>query len=284
MKKQLLEILACPSCGGAYASREAALLCQKCGASTPVLDGIPLFTSPLQGLRPSARLERGPQVGTPWRRANWRFLQRELAALPPEALILDVGAGRGDFAEAFHGRQSFALDVYPYPEVDLVCDLTQATPLRPASLDAAVLMNVLEHVEENQEMLATLARLLKPGGVLLVAIPFMVKIHQAPIDYVRYTHYALERLGAKAGLAAERIEGFYDPISLLGEGLGNLRYAVLPHLPRARRLLGRGLLWLTRLLSAALARVTGPGRALPTAEARSQSPTGYQIVYRKKVL
>jgi SAM-dependent methyltransferase len=284
MKKLLLDTLACPSCGGAYASRETALVCQKCGASTPLIDGIPLFTSLLPGMRPSARLERGPEVGTPWRRANWRFLQAELAALPPEAVILDVGAGRGDFTEAFQGRRCLALDVYPYPEVDLVCDLTQITPLRAASLDAIVLLNVLEHVEDSQRMLATLARLLKPGGVLLIAIPFLVKIHQAPIDYVRYTHYALERLGAKTGLTAERIEGFYDPISLLGEGLGNLRYATLPHLPRTRRLLGRGLLWLARLLSAALARVVGPGKALPVSQARSQSPTGYQIVYRKKAL
>ena len=75
------------------------------------------------------------------------------------------------------GESSLALDIYPYPEVDVVCDLTQVNPFRENSFDAIVLMNVLEHVFATGVFLSELAKLLKPGGRLLVAIPFLLKVH-----------------------------------------------------------------------------------------------------------
>ena len=130
-------------------------------------------------------------------------------------------------------------------------------------------------------MLTTLERLLKPGGVLIVAIPFLVKIHQAPVDFVRYTHYALTRLADEHGLELEKLEGFYDPLSVLGEGLGNLKHSVLPGLPGGKHYLARielaGLEWLSGLLGATL----GKGQVSQPEKARSQAPTGYHIVYRK---
>jgi SAM-dependent methyltransferase len=246
--------------------------------------GIPLFTPPPENIRPSGKVGRGPDLGTPWRQANWRFLADEMARTPPDALILDVGAGRGDFADVLTEHRTLALEVYPYPEVDLVCDLTRRNPFRPASVDVIVLLNVLEHVYDARALLATLSEILKPGGRLLAAVPFMVKMHQTPLDFARYTHYALARFAADHGFEVERLEGYYDPAFLLDEGLGNLRWAVLRELPRLRRLgvrltlgifsLGRWLL--PRMLGAAAHRV------LPPDETFSQAPTGYQIVYRKK--
>ena len=69
-------------------------------------------------------------------------------------------------------------------------------------------MNVLEHVFDGAGLLAALSRLLEPGGELLVAVPFLLKVHQAPVDYARYTHFALRRLGEGAGLETELLEGF----------------------------------------------------------------------------
>ena len=231
---------------------------------------------------PSEKIQRGPQIGTPWRQANWRFLERQITGLHREAVILDVGAGRGDFAAVFEGRTAIALDVYPYPEIDIVCDLTQADPFRPNSFDAVTLMNVLEHVYDTHTLLGTLARLLKPGGVLFVAIPFMVKMHQTPVDFVRYTHFALERLGEDHGLALDLLEGYYDPVFFLGEGIGNLRWGVLPTLKGGRRYLARTLLAGIQALSNGLGAVLGNGRTADPSTARSMAPTGYHVVYRKK--
>jgi SAM-dependent methyltransferase len=247
----------------------------------PLQDGVPVFTPTPEGLQPSEKLARGPEIGTPWRRANWRFLAAQTARLEAGAMILDVGAGRGDFANLFEGRNYLALDVYPYPEVDIACDLTQSNPFREASFDAILLMNVLEHVYDTHALLSSLAAMLKPGGALICAIPFLVKMHQEPVDYVRFTHYALERLGAQHGLNVEILEGFYDPISLLGEGTGNLKWAVLPEVRGPRHYAGRLLLAGIEVMSSALGRLTGPGGVKPPKAARSHAPTGYHVVYRR---
>ena len=283
MKSALLEILVCPHCGGAYhLDRGNQLICGDCHRRIPVAEGIPLFTSVPEGLQPSAKQARGPEIGTPWRQANWRFLEQQLAAIPPEALILDVGSGRGDFADALSSRNALALDVYPYPEVDVVCDLTQINPFRPGSVDVVLLFNVLEHVYDTHTLIASLARLLKPGGRLFVAIPFMVKMHQIPLDYVRYTHFALERIATDHGLEIETLEGYYDPMFFLGEGIRNIQWPILRKIRGPRHYVGRALLGGIRTLTTLLAPVIGSGIVRSPYEAISLAPTGYQIVYRKK--
>jgi hypothetical protein len=106
-------------------------------------------------------------------------------------------------------------------------------------------------------------------------------MHQEPVDYVRYTHYALERLGLQHGLHVELLEGFYDPISLLGEGLSNLKWAVLPEVRGLRHYAGRLLLAGMEAIASALGRLTGPDRLRQPLAARSHAPTGYHVVYRK---
>lgn len=281
LQSTLLDILACPGCGGGLIAQDGALVSPECGYHAAMHGEIPLFTEPPQGLRPSEKLVRGPEVGTPWRRANWRFLANFLAGLPTDAVILDVGAGRGDFADLLAGRRAIALDIYPYPEVDVVCDLTLVNPLRSGSLDAILLLNVLEHVYDAQTFLLRLAQALKPGGALLVAIPFMVKMHQVPVDFARYTHFALQRLGSEHGLQVEVLEGFYDPLSVLGEGMGNLKHQVLPEMHGARHYAARVLLAGITALAGLLGRIIGPGSVRSPQGARSLAPTGYQIIYRK---
>jgi hypothetical protein len=131
--------------------------------------------------------------------------------------------------------------------------------------------------------LARLAELLKPGGILIIAIPFLVKLHQTPVDFVRYTHYALERFADEHGLVCETLEGYYDPLFLLSEGTGNIKNTYLPGMPRSKRIGARLLLSGIQSLSTGLQSLLGPGVARFPQEMRSQAPTGYQIVYRKTI-
>jgi SAM-dependent methyltransferase len=174
------------------------------------------------------------------------------------------------------------LDIYPYPEVDIVCDLTQTNPFRDASLDAILLMNVLEHVYDAHALLESLAKMLKPGGVLVIAIPFLVKMHQVPVDFARYTHYSLQRFAADHGLEISHLEGFYDPLSVLAEGIGNLKNAVLPEVSGARHYAGRLFAWVLQANASGLRALLGPGSVSSPESTRSQAPTGYHLVYRKR--
>jgi hypothetical protein len=44
-----------------------------------------------------------------------------------------------------------------------------------------------------------MARLIKPGGKLLLNVPFLYWLHEEPYDYYRYTKFALRRFAEEAG-------------------------------------------------------------------------------------
>ena len=281
IKKELLDVIRCDNCGGSLL-HDDDMTCSQCGNVVEMREHIPIFTPIPEEIQPTPKEMRGPDIGTPWRQANWRFLEDQLARLAPDDLIVDVGSGRGDFSEALAGRKHIALDVYPYPEVDIVCDLTQNNPFIPDTIDAALVFNVVEHVYDTHALFEALAEMLKPGGVFLVTIPFMVKIHLLPIDFVRFTHFSLEKLGQEHGFEVERIEGYYDPVFFLGEGIGNLKWRILRNIRGLRHYSARAILSVIRGMAELMKLVIGPGWVEHPDEAISLAPTGYHVVYRKK--
>lgn len=279
---ELLSLLVCPDCKHAFEKIDhVSLRCTNCGRNVPLLDSKPVFTPMPETAYVYQPIERGPDQGTPWRQANWRFLQEQVNGLDKDALLLDVGAGHGDFAQTYEGRKSLSLDVVPYPEVDLACDLAECIPFREGSFDMLILMNVLEHVYNFHGLLNSLFYLLKPGGSLVIAVPFMIKVHQAPFDFQRYTHYSLEQMAHQHGFEIALLEGYYDPIFFIGEGTRNFRFWVLPKLSRPARWLGRGLLILIEGLIVLLKPIVGKGYLKSPAAAKNPAAIGYHLVLKK---
>jgi SAM-dependent methyltransferase len=282
---ELLSMLVCPDCKHAFEKVDnASLRCTNCGRNVPLLDGKPVFTPMPETAHMYQPIERGPDQGTPWRQANWRFLETQVQGLDRDALLLDVGAGHGDFAQTYTSRKSLSLDVVPYPEVDLACDLAKCVPFREGSFDMLILMNVLEHVYNFHGLLDSLFYLLKPGASLVIAVPFMIKIHQAPFDFQRYTHYSLEQMARQHGFEIALLEGYYDPIFFLGEGTRNFRFWVLPKLSRPARWVGRGLLILIEGLIALLRPIVGKGYLKSPDAAKNPAAIGYHLVLKKPPL
>ena len=281
MKTGLLEILRCPTCSGRYRSESNRLVCTDCQAEIPLQGGIPLFSDVPPDITPSEKRPRGIGMDTTWRSANTRFLESEVRWIPGNAIVLDVGAGRGDFSGLFAGQRYLAVEIYPYPEVDIVCDLTKINPFAPASLDVILLMNVLEHLPDATECIRSLSGLLRPGGKILVAVPFLVKIHQSPYDFARYTHYLLQKMGEDAGLQIERMEGYYDPAFLIRESERYVRFWALSRYPAFRRRMLAVMLAGLRLYHALLFRLLGAGYLADVAKENNPAPVGYHVIYRK---
>ena len=110
--------------------------------------------------------------------------------------ILDIGCGAYP-----HPKATLTLDAIEEVRIrdrvfrpDVVADINEHIPLPDNYVDCIIMNNVLEHVHNPKNTLAECRRVLKRGGVLLVTVPFLVKIHQEPIDYHRYTIYMLELL------------------------------------------------------------------------------------------
>ncbi|MGA9396618.1 MAG: class I SAM-dependent methyltransferase [Anaerolineaceae bacterium] len=280
-KPELLERLACPACGGDYKTVTASkLICSGCGKKIHLLHDKPVFTSIPPGMRAAPKLVRGPDEGSSWRRANWRFLEATIKSLPKEAVILDFGAGHGDFSEILGKHATIALDVFPYDEIDVVCDLEKKIPFKKDSFDAIVLMNVLEHIPQPEKLMKTLASLLRPAGLLIVAVPFLLKLHQLPYDFFRYSHYQLENMGCEAKLEMVKLEGYYDPALLFRESAQNIRSFVLPGLPSIRRKPSRLLVEAISACVSGLQRLIGYGYVRNPKNEKSLYPIGYHVIYK----
>jgi len=151
--------------------------------------------------------------------------------------VLDVGGGRrrGVFEPPPTARWVVAdLEVARGPHVG--ADI-HALPFRDGVFDAVKASEVLEHVPAVAQALAECRRVLRPGGHLVITVPFLERLHPDPEDYARYTERMWERLLAEAGLTPVAIRpqgGFFTHLA------GLLRFLVL-RAPRGIRHLGYGL-------------------------------------------
>ena len=125
--------------------------------------------------------------------------------------VLDIGAAdRWIERHLPAGTRYIALD---YPATgqqmyrahpDVLADAARL-PFADASIDTVVCLEVIEHVPAHQQVLAEIARVLRPGGKLFLSMPFLYPIHDAPFDFQRLTRHGLQRDIAAAGLQLDEL-------------------------------------------------------------------------------
>jgi SAM-dependent methyltransferase len=127
-----------------------------------------------------------------------RFLGAEFLSIPRGAIVGNIGAG-GDierhlkiYAERL-GYSVTSLDIDPERNPDILCDITSPN-LGKNYFDVIVMAEVLEHVTDPHAAVRGIKQLLKPGGTLILTVPFIFPIHDRPNDYFRYTRYGLMHL------------------------------------------------------------------------------------------
>lgn len=74
----------------------------------------------------------------------------------------------------------------------------QHLPILANSIDSVLLLDVLEHLPKPQDCIHEIRRVLKPGGKLILQVPFVYPIHDAPLDFQRWTIYGLRELAKKS--------------------------------------------------------------------------------------
>lgn len=142
-------------------------------------------------------------------------LRRYLAA--PDAVVLEVGCSSGFLLAALRDGWPSATvigsDFLPEPLAQLAArqpgipllqfDLVQC-PLPDASVDAVVMLNVLEHIKDDRRAVAQVARILKPGGIAVVEVPAGPGLFDPYDEYLqherRYTARDFKALLEASGL------------------------------------------------------------------------------------
>lgn len=86
-------------------------------------------------------------------------------------------------------------DAFDYPEFDLC----EPSPI-DRTYDVVICEQVLEHVIDPWRAVRTLYDLCRPGGHVVVDTPFLIRIHEYPADYWRFSPDGLRILLESAGL------------------------------------------------------------------------------------
>ncbi|NOZ50233.1 MAG: methyltransferase domain-containing protein [Chloroflexi bacterium] len=218
-------ILVCPVCHGPLQIDNAGqtLLCRPCARGYPRVGASWLLLPaehPLFGLYanggppPAPRSWKGrlrSLIPSPeervWTRRSRQAIARVLRGADPDHpdhVVVNLGAGLERVFQQnlapYHSLIRFGL---PHSgHVDVIAD-AQQLPFRDASIDLMLSSSVLEHVENPEQAVAEMARVLRPGGRVYSEIPFLRAYHMAPHDYQRYTISGIAVLFGRHGLRCE---------------------------------------------------------------------------------
>ena len=147
-------------------------------------------------------------------------------SLPEGARVLDAGSGECQYANRFARQRYCGVDLgigdaaWNYSELDAIADLTRL-PFGNGVFAACLNIVTLEHVREPARVVAEMARVLEPGGRLLLVAPHEWEVHQAPHDFFRYTRHGMEHLLRAAGFADFEIRPVGGYFRLLARRLLN---------------------------------------------------------------
>jgi ubiquinone/menaquinone biosynthesis C-methylase UbiE len=223
---------------------------------------------------------------------RWRRFQAACALLrqfPPPTWLVDVGCGPGEstlyLARELQARRALGVDIsadciWFGNQLAQANDLparfaaagATALPLRPASADLVVSFEMIEHVPYWRAFLADAARLLRPGGHLLVTTPNAFSIH----GLLKAAYRRIRRFD-RLNRAWKKDGDFYEvflPEALIRQGLLDSGFVVsaLRHVAFVLTVQPDWTLGVTRLAEAVMERLPGIRRLAVTTVVLARKP------------
>jgi len=158
-----------------------------------------------------------------------RMVRRLLAQHQPErGTLLEVGCGGGLLSSRLQeeGWRVISSDLFPdaarFARAHgvahaLAFNAAAGWPFVAASVDAVIMLDVLEHVQDDLTCLREAWRVLQPGGVLLITVPAYPFLYSAWDEYNghfrRYTARSLARAARASGFEIDR-NTYWNAVSL----------------------------------------------------------------------
>ena len=172
------------------------------------------------------------------RRGLYRGIAELAKGLSGDSL-LDLGCGSKPY------RRLFAHSIYTGMELDTEQNRAaghaelfydgHSLPFNAAEYGNVLCNQVLEHVFNPDEFLAEIFRVLKPGGQLLLTVPFVWDEHEQPFDYARYSSFGLQHLLRRAGFEVKTVRKSNQDLSTIFQLLNAYLYKVSQNWPSVLR-------------------------------------------------
>lgn len=227
----LAAILACPVCHSHLDRGLDQFRCQSCQRDYPDRLGIPALFHPESPFLAATATPTAPTasssrslLATVARRIRafspemTMFLNEALFTYlnssSPESLVLNLGSGVGRFDKKIRPiLRLINFDVVPNGRTHVLGD-AHYLPFSDNAIDVVFSNAVLEHVQRPWVVADEIYRVVKPGGRVLVNVPFLNIIHDTH-DYFRFTDKGLEilfhRFSKVAGGVSAGPSSFFGP-------------------------------------------------------------------------
>jgi SAM-dependent methyltransferase len=174
-------------------------------------------------------------------RNEWvlRTLRYYAEQLPAPVSLLDVGAGLSPYKESAkqlgyeYRSHDFSAYVpssrgsglqsatWEYPEHDFIMDILDL----PTSIETDLILctEVLEHVPDPVRAFQKMVSLLKPGGIILITVPFLSLMHQAPYWFqAGLSPFWFSHHSAENDIEAVEITVYGDYSDLMSQEIGRM--------------------------------------------------------------
>ncbi len=163
----------------------------------------------------------------------WKSVSSFVAKHKFTGTLLDIGCGQKPYAYLFKDVSQYTgIDFESYssnknftgskPDVffDTKYKKTLVLPFSDCAFDNCVAFQVLEHHPNPELFIREIIRVTKPGGLILITVPLLGGVHEAPHDYQRYTEFGLKELFLNQPVKLKELVG-YGSISSVMASLFN---------------------------------------------------------------
>lgn len=173
-----------------------------------------------------------PLAGTPFH-PQWLYergtppLLNALENIDANAVVLDIGCfNKWAAAHLPHTCYYIGLDYYEtatkwYASVPDVFGDAAKLPLADGAIDTVLLIDVLEHLTNCDQVMSEIRRVLASDGKLILKVPFLYPLHDEPRDFGRFTIHGLRKLAENHGFEITFSKPIGHPVETAAL-LGNL--------------------------------------------------------------
>lgn len=188
----------CTACQApALERRDDALQCGSCGARFEITEGVYAFMRDIDDYSENYDQICQDDLLHPKTPDVVKGIFTELVLERAKGAVCDVGCGDGHVITRIKSAERFAVDIaHSYlkrlpSEISRVWCRAENLPFASSSFDTLVCTDVLEHVLDAEVLAAELTRIIKPGGRLLLAVPFEqdLSVYELPEYKAKYAKY-----------------------------------------------------------------------------------------------